>query len=144
MKNRVGPLIQALSLGATVAYMLMVFTFAYGWQGYTPLAGTDTLIAWAVVATIAMAYLFIEYVDAKVEMTPFEAALEESMSYLPFGAFWWVCAAWYHGAIHPTTFQIQVGLIFLMVVLVDVWGFSATLFSKMMSTMAVKPKAATK
>jgi|SRR3989338_10499990 len=141
MQNR---LIQTLSLGTTAMYSLMVMIFFYSWQGYTPLPGNDTLVAWAIVATVAMVYLFVEYVDTKVEMSPLDADLEIFMSYLPLMAFASVFTAAFWNVITPSTFQWQVGLVFLAVVLVDVLGYSKSLFSKMMSTFANKPKAVAK
>lgn len=141
MQNR---LFQASSLGASVLYALMVMIFFYVWQGYAPLPGNDTLVAWATVGVISMVYLAIEYVDTKVAMSPLDAELERFMSYLPLMAFVSVFTAAFWYVITPTTFQWQVGLVFLAVVLVDVFGYSKVLFSKMTATFAVKPKAATK
>ncbi len=141
MANR---LMKTVSWWATAVGALGLMIFYYNYQGYTPASGNDTLIAWAIVGTIALAYLGIEYLEVKVEMSKVDMAMETFLSYLPVMALSSVLTAWKLGAIMVSSFQFWTGVVFLVVVLVDVLGFTSLIFDNMMSTFAAKPKAASK
>jgi len=119
---------------------MIIGVFFFRMQGYSPEGSHDTLVSISVVGGIVAVYLLIEYLDTQLgaTLTPLETATETFLSYLPLGMFWSVATAWLYGNITISGFQLVAGGLFLLVTLLDVLGFSASLFQRLYLTDEAK------
>lgn len=107
---------------------------------YTPSGEYGQLIGVSLALIIAVLYVWLEAstVIRADTVSPVYFAWETFTSYVPAFAFMWLAAERWHGVITISPFQWVVGGIFLIVILLDLFGFVAMFAQRYLLTDELK------